>query len=108
MGGRAPKAGIAPDLSAVGAVATPAYLRESIVSPSAVVVPGPSPAQHQDRAAPPDARGGWAAADAFTWWRRDAAGKKVSRMPAYGALPPADVAALVAYLATLGVGGSPR
>jgi hypothetical protein len=29
-------------------------------------------------------------------------------MPSYGALPPADVAAIVAYLVTLGAEGSSR
>jgi complex iron-sulfur molybdoenzyme family reductase subunit gamma len=99
---RAAPPDLAPDLAGIGVVATPAYLRESIVSPSAVVVAGPNPARHQDRAAPRDAHGGYAPAAGFAWWRRDAAGKKVSRMPAYGALPPADLAAMVAYLSTLG------
>jgi complex iron-sulfur molybdoenzyme family reductase subunit gamma len=99
---RAAPPDLAPDLTGIGAIATPAYLRDSIVSPSAVVVPGPSPARRQDRTAPKDAHGGFAPAAAFTWWRRDPAGKKVSRMPAYGALPPPDLAAMVAYLATLG------
>jgi hypothetical protein len=40
--------------------------------------------------------------EAFTWWRRDASGRKVSRMPAYAALPREDLLAMVAYLATLG------
>jgi complex iron-sulfur molybdoenzyme family reductase subunit gamma len=75
---RAAKAGIAPDLAGIGAIATPAYLRDSIVAPSSVVVPG---------------RG---------WSRRDAAGKIVSNMPAYATMPAADVNAMVAYLVTLG------
>lgn len=95
--------GIAPDLSVLGAIATPAYVRESIVDPSAVIVPGPNPARHQDRAAPPDGRGTLRPAEAFRWSRADAAGKLVSKMPPYAALPAADVDAMVAYLMTLGV-----
>lgn len=109
---RAAPPGLAPDLSAIGAIATPAYLRESIVDPSAVVVPGPSAAQHEDRRSSPGPTGAYPASDAFTWWRRDTAGAKVSKMPSYAGLPPADVLAIVAYLATLGAapagaGGTP-
>jgi complex iron-sulfur molybdoenzyme family reductase subunit gamma len=99
---RAAPPDLAPDLTGIGVVATPAYLRDSIVSPSAVVLAGPNPARHQDRAAPRDASGGFAPAAGLAWWRKDPAGKKVSRMPAYAALPPQDVAAMVAYLVTLG------
>ncbi len=104
--------GIAPDLSDVGVIATPAYLRESILTPSAVIVPGPNPAAHQDRAAPPDGRGTVPPAQAFRWFRVDAAGKAISKMPPYASLPKVDVEAMVAYLMTLGVepagAGSPR
>jgi DMSO reductase family type II enzyme heme b subunit len=97
--------GMAPDLTGIGAIATPAYLRQSIVDPSAVVVPGPDPAQHQDRAAKaPGRTGAYPASGAFAWFRRDAAGKKISRMPAYAGLPPPDVLAMVAYLSSLGAG----
>lgn len=72
------RAGAAPDLSAIGVYSTPAYLRDSIVAPSQVVVQ----------------RRGWS--------RKDAAGKLVSTMPPYAALPPADVHAMVTYLMSLG------
>jgi DMSO reductase family type II enzyme heme b subunit len=98
--------GLAPDLSGIGAIATPAYLRQSVVDPSAVIVPNPSPAQHQDRQRPPGPIGAYPASDAFTWYRRDASGARISRMPSYAGLPPADVQAIVAYLATLGAGPS--
>lgn len=100
---RVARPGIAPDLSDLGVIATPAYVRESIVDPSAVVVPGPNPARHQDRAAPPDARGTFRPAEAFRWSRGGGAGRPVSKMPAYASLPGADVDAMVAYLMTLGV-----
>ncbi len=99
---RSARPGIAPDLSAIGAISTPAYLRASIVTPSAVIVPNPNPAQHQDRGRPADARGAFPAADAFAWSRPDGSGRRISKMPVYGALPEADVAAMVAYLMTLG------
>lgn len=101
---RIARPGIAPDLSAIGVVSTPAYLRDSIVAPSAVVVPAPNPEQHQDRAKPRDARGAYPRSEAFVWSRRDAEGRLVSKMPAYASLPEADVKAMVGYLMTLGAG----
>ncbi len=99
---RTARPGIAPDLSAIGAIATPAYLRDSIVAPSAVLVPDPNTQQHQDRAKPVDAMGAYPRSEAFVWSRRDAGGKLVSKMPTYASLPADDVKAIVAYLMTLG------
>jgi DMSO reductase family type II enzyme heme b subunit len=99
---RLARPGLAPDLTSIGVQATPGYLRESIVKPSAVIVPSPNAWQHQDRTRPRDARGGYPYAEAFVWSRRDASGKEVSKMPPYAALPPADVNAMVTYLMTLG------
>jgi len=93
--------GLAPELSTIGAIATPSYLRESIVSPSAIIVPNPNVNQHYNRTLPADAYGAYPNNDQFVWYARDAAGKKVSRMPPFG-LAPADVAAMVTYLRTLG------
>jgi DMSO reductase family type II enzyme heme b subunit len=94
--------GIAPDLTGIGAVATPGYLRESLVDPSAVIVPNPNPYQHQDRSRPPGGSGAYPNDEAFVWYRRDSSGKKVSKMPAFGSLPGPDIAAVVDYLMTLG------
>lgn len=94
--------GVAPDLTDIGAIATPAYLRESITAPSAVIVPTPNPWQHQARAKGADGAGAFPADERFTWWRRDAEGKKVSRMPAFAGLPEPDLEAIVSYLRTLG------
>jgi complex iron-sulfur molybdoenzyme family reductase subunit gamma len=99
---RVARPGIAPDLSAIGAISTPDYLRDSIVKPSAVVVPSPNPEQHHDRNRPADAIGAYPRSEAFVWSRRDPAGKLVSKMPAYASLPEADVKAMVGYLMTLG------
>jgi len=99
---RVARPGIAPDLSEIGVIATPAYVRESIVAPSAIVVPSPNPAQHQERSKPVASTAAWPRADAFGWSRVDASGKVVSKMPAYASLPPADLDAMVTYLMTLG------
>jgi complex iron-sulfur molybdoenzyme family reductase subunit gamma len=99
---RAAVPGIAPDLSGIGAIATPGYLKHSLLDPSAVVVPSPNPAQHQDRSRALGVAGAWPDHDGFVWSRRDAAGKKVSKMPAYAAMPKPDLDAMVSYLMTLG------
>lgn len=94
--------GLAPDLSAIGVIATPGYLRASLLRPSEVIVPNPNPRQHQDRTAARDARGAWPDDEAFTWFAREADGRTVSTMPDYAALPPQDLADLLAYLVTMG------
>jgi complex iron-sulfur molybdoenzyme family reductase subunit gamma len=105
-------AGIAPDLGRIGVIATPSYLRESIVAPSAVVVPSPNPAQHQDRAAKAAAGAAWPLDEAYVWFRTESDGKRTSTMPDFSGLSKEEVAALVAHLRTLGVdaahaGGEP-
>lgn len=92
--------GLAPDLSEIGVIATPAYLRESVLAPSAVIVPNPNPHQHQDRKDP--AARPWPIDEGYTWFAVEADGKKVSGMPETAGLAPADLADLVAYLVTLG------
>ncbi len=99
---RIARPGIAPDLTDIGAISTPAYLRESLVDPSAVIVPSPNPNQHQDRSKRAGAGDAYPNADAFVWFRQDASGRKVSKMPSFGAMPEGDVAAMVAYLMRLG------
>jgi cytochrome c1 len=94
-------AGVAPDLSTIGVIATPGYLRESILSASAVVVPGPNPAQHQDRAKR-DARGAWPPDEGYAWSRVGDDGKRVSSMPDFDSMSKEEVADVVAYLVTLG------
>ena len=92
--------GLAPDLSTVGAIATAAYLRDSLLDPSSVIVPNLPAAQHQDRGKPPDAYGAAPNSDAFVWFKADA-GRRVSKMPPFAQLPPADIAAIVSYLSSL-------
>jgi DMSO reductase family type II enzyme heme b subunit len=94
--------GLAPDLSSIGVIASPAYLRDSLLTPSVVIVPNPNPRQHQDRAAPREAGGGWAADDGYVWFVREPDGRRTSSMPDYASLPAQDLSDLVAYLMTLG------
>ncbi len=103
---RIARPGIAPDLTGIGPISTAAYLRESLVDPSAVIVPNPNANQHQDRSVRPVAGEPYPNADAFVWFQRDASGRKVSRMPSFAAMPEADLAAIVAYLMTLGAEAS--
>jgi DMSO reductase family type II enzyme heme b subunit len=98
---RAPVPGIAPDLSRIGVIATPSYLRESIVAPSEVIVPNPNPAQHQDRAAKVPKGAAWPNDEAYLWYRAEADGRKTSTMPEFS-LPKEELEAIVAYLRTLG------
>ncbi|MBI1949046.1 MAG: c-type cytochrome [Deltaproteobacteria bacterium] len=76
---RSAPVGLAPPLDDMGLVATPSYLRDSVMAPSAVVVPGKG------------------------WSVRAADGTRTSVMPPFAALPAADLDAIVAYLRTLGV-----
>lgn len=92
--------GLAPDLTEVGLIATPAYLRDSVRTPSAVIVPNPNPRQHQDRTAK-DPRAPWPVDEGYVWAVREADGRKTSSMPATE-LADGDLADLVAYLMTLG------
>ncbi len=94
--------GLAPELTGIGVVATPRYLRDSILSPTSVIVPNPNLAQRQDRSAKPDSRGAYPSDEAYTWYTRTADGKKVSTMPDYASMEPGDLGAIVAYLVTLG------
>jgi DMSO reductase family type II enzyme heme b subunit len=104
---RAAAAGLAPDLSEIGVIATPGYLRDSLRTPSEVIVPNPNPRQHQDRTARPAAGAPWPVDDAYVWYVVEADGRKTSSMPDSAALPPQDLADLVAFLMTLGAEPSP-
>ena len=99
---RAAVAGLAPDLSEIGVIATPGYLRDSLRTPSEVIVPNPNPRQHQDRTATVAAGAPWPVDDAYVWYVVEADGRKTSSMPDSAALSPQDLADLVAYLMTLG------
>jgi complex iron-sulfur molybdoenzyme family reductase subunit gamma len=91
--------GFAPDLTNIGAIATAGYLRDSIVNPSAVVVQNLNINRHTVKTA--DASGAFPNNEMFRWYTVDASGKKTSKMPPFAAMPPQDVAAIVAFLKTL-------
>lgn len=93
--------GLAPDLAGIGVIATPGYLRDSIVAPSQVIVPNPNPRQHQDRAGKDPAKP-WPADEGYVWFAVEPDGRKVSTMPDGSTTPAGDLADLVAYLMTLG------
>lgn len=73
-----------PSLKNVGGYSSAAYLRESIVKPSAVIVPGYNRNAHSS-----------------TPWYNFEKGKRVSTMSNYSHLSKADVEDMVAYLLTL-------
>lgn len=93
--------GLAPDLSGIGVIATPGYLRDAIVAPSQVIVPNPNPRQHQDRSGK-DPGKPWPADEGYVWFALEPDGRKVSTMPDGSATPAGELADLVAYLMTLG------
>lgn len=94
-------AGLAPSLEGIGAITTPAYLRESIIAPSAVVLHAPNPNQHYSPAGPKDANGAFPNAEAFQWAVQGPEGKAVSKMPAFTGFTAEQLADLLAFLKTL-------
>ena len=99
---RAAATGLAPDLSEIGVIASPGYLRASLLAPSEVIVPNPNPRQHQDRSKPLAVGATWPVDDGYVWYAVEPDGRKTSSMPDSSALPPQDLADLVSYLMTLG------
>lgn len=93
--------GLAPSLANIGVIATPAYLRESIVDSSGVIVHALQPNAHYSKSQPPDKNGAYPNADAFQWSTKDTAGKTVSKMPPFSMYTPEQVGDLVAFLKTL-------
>ncbi len=75
---------MAPDLSNIGGQATAAYIKESILDPNAVVVPG------YNRNAHPN----------FSWYMVDDKGHRTSAMPPFNYLDKKSVDDIVAYLQT--------
>jgi complex iron-sulfur molybdoenzyme family reductase subunit gamma len=79
-----PKSFMAPSLKNIGGYSTSGYLRESILKPSAVVVPGYNRNAHVN-----------------TPWYNLEKGKRVSTMTDYSFLDKETVDNIVAYLKTL-------
>lgn len=93
--------GVAPDLTTIGAIASPVYLRESIVDSGGVIIHALQPNSHYSKALPPDKNGAYPNADAFQWSTKDPQGKTVSKMPPFSMYTPEQVGDLVAFLRTL-------
>ena len=75
---------MAPDLSNIGGQTTAAYLRESILDPNAVIVPGYNRNSHPN----------------FQWYMVDEKGNRTSAMPPFNYLDAKTVEDIVAYLQT--------
>jgi len=75
---------MAPNLSNIGGYSTASYIKESMVNPNAVIVPG------YNRNAHPN-----------TPWYNIEKGKRVSTMPEYSWLSQGDLNSIVAYFASL-------
>lgn len=93
--------GMAPNLSDIGAIATPSYLRESIQSSGAVIVHALQPNAHYSKTGPVDSNGAYPNADAYQWSTTMPDGKVISKMPPFNVYTPEQVADLVAYLKSL-------
>ncbi|WP_200762892.1 ethylbenzene dehydrogenase-related protein [Nitrosophilus alvini] len=76
---------MAPDLSNIGGQATAAYIRESIVDPNAVVVPGYNRNSHPN----------------FQWYMTDDKGNRTSTMPPFDYLDKQSIEDIVAFMQTL-------
>jgi complex iron-sulfur molybdoenzyme family reductase subunit gamma len=94
-------AGLAPALLDVGAIATPGYLRESIVEPSAAILVSPNPNQHYAKDGPRDRFGAYPNNDGFAWFTTDASGQRTSKMPSFSGFTTEQLGDLVAFLKTL-------
>lgn len=73
-----------PSLTNIGGYSSADYLRESLVNPSAVVVPGYNRNAHSN----------------YAWYNIED-GKRVSTMPDHSWMEKADIDDIVAYLTTL-------
>ena len=76
---------MAPNLSNIGGYSTTAYLTESIINPSAVVVPGYNRNAHKN----------------YAWYNLDEKGERISAMPPYDWMDEKSVNDMVAFLETL-------
>ncbi|WP_281951690.1 ethylbenzene dehydrogenase-related protein [Nitrosophilus kaiyonis] len=76
---------MAPDLSNIGGQATAGYIRESIVDPNAVIVPGYNRNSHPN----------------FAWYSVDDKGNRTSVMPPFDWMDKKSLDDLVAYMQTL-------
>jgi complex iron-sulfur molybdoenzyme family reductase subunit gamma len=75
---------MAPNLRDIGGYSTAAYLKESIMDPNAVVVPGYNRNYHPNT----------------PWYSLDEKGNRISAMPPYDWMPAEDINDIIAFLQT--------
>ncbi|SNZ08995.1 complex iron-sulfur molybdoenzyme family reductase subunit gamma [Persephonella hydrogeniphila] len=92
--------GMAPDLSDIGGIANPVYLKESVVNPNDVVIRNLNPNRHYNKHAKPDKFKAYPNNDMYQWYI-EVNGKKQSKMPPFSHLSEQDLKDLIAYLSTL-------
>jgi DMSO reductase family type II enzyme heme b subunit len=95
-------ADLAPELTNVGVVSSYAYLRDSVLAPSSVLVPSLNRNRHYNKAGPRDANGAYPHGDLGAFAAVDASGAPVSKMPAFSTMPKEQLADVLAYLKSLG------
>jgi len=93
--------GMAPDLSAIGIYQLPTYIRDSILTPSDVLVHNLQLNRWYNPNGPKDATGAYPNSNAFEWSWVDDKGQRQSKMPSFAGMPPENVADIIAYLKTL-------
>ncbi|MCB9647719.1 MAG: c-type cytochrome [Deltaproteobacteria bacterium] len=99
---------LAPELTNVGVITNPTYLRDSIKEPSQIIVPVLNLNRHYSKSKERDRYGAYQNDDTYQWFSIDAAGKRVSRMPSFAGFSPEQIADLVAFLQTLGTQPAPK
>ncbi len=92
---------LAPELSNIGVISTPAYLRDSVTKPSQIIVPVLNLNRHYSKSGARDKFGAHANDMTYQWFTPGPDGTHASRMPPF-AFPPDQIANIVAYLRTLG------
>jgi DMSO reductase family type II enzyme heme b subunit len=92
---------LAPNLSNIGITTTYAYLRDSILNPSQIVVPSINHNRHYSPSGERDRYGAYPNDLNFVWSAEGADGKPVSKMPPF-AFPDPQIADMLAYLKSLG------
>ncbi|WP_457640309.1 ethylbenzene dehydrogenase-related protein [Persephonella sp.] len=92
--------GVAPDLSNIGGIANPVYLKESLINPSDVVIRNLNPNRHYNKYEKPDRFNAYPNNDMYQWYI-NVNGKKQSKMPSFKHLSEQDINDIISYLSTL-------
>lgn len=92
--------GMAPDLTAIGSIAHPTYLKESLSTPHKIVLRNLNLNRHYNPLGTKDRFGAYPNNELYTWYV-DNQGKRISKMPSFSFLSPEQLNDLVVYLMTL-------